>query len=143
MTEPVTGNKRFRFTAKLWRGFTHERNATAEDEELVKGGLTPLVEAGRFGALLMQFPMSFQNTAENRHYVAELQQRFEEFPLVLEVRHRSWADEAVLDFLSELGIGFCNIDQPLVGKALKPAAERTSPFVYVRLHGRNCKNWFR
>lgn len=52
------------------------------------------------------------------------------------------ADESVLDFLSELGIGFCNIDQPLLGKALKPSAERTSPIGYVRLHGRNYQNWF-
>jgi uncharacterized protein YecE (DUF72 family) len=58
------------------------------------------------------------------------------------VRHISWADESVLDFLAELGIGFCNIDQPLLGRALKPSAERTSPIGYVRLHGRNYQNWF-
>jgi uncharacterized protein YecE (DUF72 family) len=108
----------------------------------VKKGLVPLVEARRFGALLMQFPISFQNTAENRQYVADLERRFGEFPLVLEVRHRSWADESVLDLLSELGIGFCNIDQPLLGKALRPSAERTSSIGYVRLHGRNYQNWF-
>jgi uncharacterized protein YecE (DUF72 family) len=115
---------RFRFTAKLWRGFTHERNATAEDEKLVKDGMAPLAEADRLGAILMQFPISFQNTPDNRQYVAQLQRKFGEYPLVIEVRHRSWADESVLDFLSELGIGFCNIDQPLLGKALKPSAER-------------------
>ena len=27
---------RFRFTAKLWRGFTHERNATAADEQRIQ-----------------------------------------------------------------------------------------------------------
>ena len=41
-TEQVAGNKRFRFTAKLWRGFTHERSTTAEDEKLAKNGLTPV-----------------------------------------------------------------------------------------------------
>ena len=30
--ERVSANPRFRFTAKLWRGFTHERNATRQDE---------------------------------------------------------------------------------------------------------------
>jgi uncharacterized protein YecE (DUF72 family) len=141
-TEQVTGNGRFRFAAKLWRGFTHERHATAEDEKLVKDGLAPLVEADRFGALLMQFPISFQNTPDNRQYVTQLEHRFREFPLVVEVGHSSWADESVLEFLAELGIGFCNVDQPLLGKALKPSAERTSPVGYVRLHGRNYKNWF-
>lgn len=140
--EHVTNNPRFRFTAKLWRGFTHEKNATADDERLVKDGLIPLVEEARFGALLMQFPISFQNTTESRQYVADLQRRFREFPLVIEVRHRSWADEAVLEMFAELGIGFCNIDQPLLGKALKPSAERTSAIGYVRLHGRNYQNWF-
>jgi uncharacterized protein YecE (DUF72 family) len=140
--EHVEGNPRFRFTAKLWRGFTHERNATEKDEKLVRDGMDPLVEAGRLGAVLMQFPISFQNTPENRAYVVELHRRFGEYPLVLEVRHSSWGDQTTLEMLAELGIGFCNIDQPLLGKALRPTAEKTSPVGYVRLHGRNYQNWF-
>ena len=80
------------------------------------------------------------SSSANRQYVAELQRKFSEYPLVLEIRHKSWAEESVLDFLSELGVGFCNIDQPLLGKALKSSAERTSPIGYVRLHGRNYQN---
>ena len=79
--EQVKGNRKFRFTAKLWRGFTHERNATADDEKLVKDGMSPLIEAERLGAILMQFPISFQNTPDNRQYVAQLQQKFGEYPL--------------------------------------------------------------
>ncbi len=52
----VEANPRFPFTAKLWRGFTHERNATRQDEKVFKAGLAPLASAGRLGALLMQFP---------------------------------------------------------------------------------------
>jgi uncharacterized protein YecE (DUF72 family) len=140
--EDVERNPRFRFTAKLWRGFTHERNATAEDEKLFREGMDPLMTVGRLGGILMQFPISFKNTPENRAYVVSLYRRFREYPLVLEVRHSSWADEAALDLLAELGIGFCNIDQPLLGKALRPSAETTSPVGYVRLHGRNYQNWF-
>ena len=88
------------------------------------------------------FPISFQNTPENRPHVLGLQRRFGEYPLVLEVRHNSWSVGAVLEMLAELGIGFCNIDQPLLGKALRPTTETTSPVSYVRLHGRNYKNWF-
>src|SRR3954452_17351648 len=65
--DQVKKNPKFRFTAKLWRGFTHERNATAEDEKLSKAGMDPLINAERLGAVLMQFPMSFQNTPEHRH----------------------------------------------------------------------------
>src|SRR5205807_6264107 len=70
--ERVQQNENFRFTAKLWRGFTHDRNATAADEKEFKDGLAPLLEAGRLGALLPQFPWSFRNTDENRTYVARL-----------------------------------------------------------------------
>ena len=110
----MTANPHFRFTAKLWRGFTHERNATADDEKLVKTAMNPLVDAGPVWRAAYTVPEVLQNTIDNREHVAELERRFRELPLVLEVRHRSWADESVLDFLAEIGIGFCNIDQPLL-----------------------------
>ena len=82
--EQVKATPSFRCTAKLWRGFTHERNATAEDEKLVKDGMAPLAEGERLGAILMQSPVSFQNTPDNREYVAQLQRKFAEYPLVIE-----------------------------------------------------------
>ena len=66
----VEKNKLFKFTGKLWQGFTHDRNAGAEDERMFKDGYAPLLEAGRLGAIVMQFPWSFRNTSENRQYVA-------------------------------------------------------------------------
>jgi uncharacterized protein YecE (DUF72 family) len=132
----------FRFTAKLWQGFTHERNATANDEKLFKDGIQPLAEAGRLGAVLLQFPWSFRNEAENRAYLRRLVDRLGEYPLVLEVRHSSWIEPQVLDTLAELGVGLCNIDQPLFHRSVKPSAHATSGIGYVRLHGRNYKEWF-
>ena len=41
-----------------------------------------------------------------------------------------------------LGLGLCNIDQPLFHRSVKPAAHTTSSVGYVRLHGRNYQNWF-
>ena len=132
----------FRFTAKLWRGFTHERNATPEDERLVREGFAPLIASGRMGAILLQFPWSFRYTRESRDYVARLRGRFEDYPLVLEVRHASWNEPGVLDLLEQLGIGLCNIDQPLFKRSIAPGAASTSPIGYIRLHGRNYKAWF-
>jgi uncharacterized protein YecE (DUF72 family) len=109
----IRQNQHFRFTAKLWRGFTHDRNATAADEKEFKDGLAPLLEAGRLGALLLQFPWSFRNTDENRTYVARLHAQFSDYPLVLEVRHASWSEPGTLDLLQQMDIGLCNIDQPL------------------------------
>jgi uncharacterized protein YecE (DUF72 family) len=138
----IEQNPNFRFTAKLWRGFTHERNAGADDERVFKEGMEPLREGGRLGALLLQFPWSFRNSAENREYVARLRDRFGEYPLVLEVRHGSWSEPGVLDFLAQLDMGLCNIDQPVFGKSIEPSALTTSAVGYVRLHGRNYKSWF-
>jgi uncharacterized protein YecE (DUF72 family) len=88
----VSGNKNLRYTAKLWRGFTHERNATPADEAEFKAGTDPLMEANRLGALLRQFPISFKNTPDERTYLVRLHRRFADYPLVLEVRHASWND---------------------------------------------------
>ena len=140
--ERVAENPRFRFTAKLYQAFTHKRNATPQDERDVKDGLAPLIDAGRFGALLLQFPWSFRFDADNRRYLLDLQKRFREYPLVLEVRHASWAQPEVLDLLADLDMGLANIDQPLFKRSIKPGAEVTAPIGYVRLHGRNYKTWF-
>jgi uncharacterized protein YecE (DUF72 family) len=138
----VQQNENFRFTAKLWRGFTHDRTATAADEKEFKEGVTPLLEAGRLGALLLQFPWSFRNTQENREYVTRLRGQFSEYPLVLEVRHASWSEPGTLDMLEQLDLGLCNIDQPLFKRSIKPSAVATSSIGYVRLHGRNYQSWF-
>ena len=138
----VEHNPNFTFTAKLWQGFTHDRNATPQDERMFKQGIEPLVEAKRLGALLLQFPWSFKNTAESREYVTKLCRQFREYPMVIEVRHNSWNKPEILEMLSELGIGFCNIDQPVIGRSIKPTENVTAPVGYVRLHGRNYKEWF-
>src|SRR5688500_17023665 len=56
--ERVSANPRFRFTAKAWRGFTHERKYSAADVDQFLKGIDPLLSAGRLGALLLQFPWS-------------------------------------------------------------------------------------
>ncbi|MFQ5694652.1 MAG: DUF72 domain-containing protein, partial [Terriglobia bacterium] len=99
-------------------------------------------DEGKLGALLAQFPFSFKNVPENRAYLERLAERFRDFPLVIEVRHASWNQLEFYDWLTERGIGFCNIDQPVIGRSLKPSEHATAPVGYVRLHGRNYKEWF-
>ncbi len=138
----VAHNPQFKFSAKLWQRFTHDRNANRADEKTVKEGFEPLLADGRLGALLLQFPWSFRNTKQNRAYVGGLVMMFVEYPLVLEVRHGSWNHPDVFKMLAELGVGFCNIDQPVIGKSIAPSARATAPVGYIRLHGRNYENWF-
>ena len=140
----VLFNPKFRFTAKLYRNFTHERQALTEgDEALFKSGLAPLLENQRLGALLLQFPYSFHNNEENLSYLKGLAERFREYPLVLEVRHASWDRASFYQFLRDGGIGFCNVDQPQVSYSIGPTKKVTGKVGYLRLHGRNVKEWFR
>lgn len=46
----------FTFTAKLWQGFTHGRNATPDDERAFKEGIAPLAETGRREHCCCSFP---------------------------------------------------------------------------------------
>lgn len=140
----VAEAKDFMFTAKIHRVFTHERGkATAEDEKQVREGMDTLAKAGKLGAVLLQFPWSFKNTDDDRLYLAKLLDRFKDYPLVLEIRHSSWNNPQIYEWLEELAVGICNVDQPLFAKSIKPAGLATSQVGYVRLHGRNCQDWFR
>ena len=139
----ASANPNFRFTLKLFQGFTHDRNASVEDERGFKDALVPLVDAGVMGGLLLQFPWSFKNEPESRSYLNELFDRFDAYPLVLEVRHASWNDRELYQLLERRAVGFCNIDQPLIGRSIAPTDKATGPVGYVRLHGRNYQDWFR
>jgi uncharacterized protein YecE (DUF72 family) len=147
-------NPDFVFTAKLHRSFTHSPLAVMEptsaasirpndkDEPLAREGLDSLASEGKLGALLIQFPVSFKNTSLNREYLEQLLRQFIEYPRVVEVRHESWNNpETLADFMRH-NIGFCNIDQPLLGRSLASTEHVTSGVGYVRLHGRNYEHWF-
>ena len=140
----VAAARDFMFTAKLHRVFTHQRGkATWADEQEVRAGVDALRSTGKLGALLLQFPWSFKNTDDERVYLAKLLENFKDYPLVLEIRHSSWNNPQIYEWLEGLGVGICNVDQPLFAKSIKPAGLTTSQIGYVRLHGRNYQDWFR
>jgi uncharacterized protein YecE (DUF72 family) len=146
-------NGKFQFTAKLYQGFTHvprgskppspfALTVTAEEEKLARQGLDSIANEGKLGAVLVQFPVSFKNQDDTRDYLFALIARFKAYRLVLEIRHESWNDPEILGRLAEAGVGFCNIDQPRLGKSIRATEHVTAPVGYVRLHGRNYKEWF-
>jgi uncharacterized protein YecE (DUF72 family) len=140
--ERVAANPSFLFTAKLWQRFTHEPAANAEDERSVRAGFDVLRDAGKLGAVLLQFPFSFHCTPETVAHLTALLQRFADYPLVVELRHSSWQTQDTLQLLREHNAGFCNIDQPVIGNSMTPTAQSTSPIGYVRFHGRRYDTWF-
>jgi uncharacterized protein YecE (DUF72 family) len=138
----VGANPGFLFTAKLWQRFTHEGGASAADVAAARAGFEVLHAAGRLGAVLLQFPFSFHNTPDNRAHLEKLLSLFREYPLVVEVRHSTWNQKEFYEFLHGRGAGFCNIDQPVIGRSLRPSDRATSPVGYIRLHGRRYDTWF-
>jgi len=141
----VGHNRDFKFTAKLWRRFTHERGSawTADEVKAARAAFDVLQDAGRLGAVLLQFPWSFKRDDSADEWLRDLFAAFSGYPLVLEVRHASWNSGDVLAQLTERGVGLVNVDQPLFSRSIKPSAHATSAIAYVRMHGRNYHDWFR
>jgi uncharacterized protein YecE (DUF72 family) len=75
----VSANPRFVFTAKLWQKFTHDPSATPEDDRAVRAGFDVLHNAGKLGAVLLQFPFAFHRTAETTAYLETVLKRFADF----------------------------------------------------------------
>lgn len=143
----VESNPRFRFTARIWQKLVLEKAAASgtgfsqTDIALAKRGMLPLLEAGRLGALLAPFPQSFHYNNDNRDRMFNLLEAFQEFPLVIEVRHQSWHQPAIMAELNRRGVGFANVDQPQIGQALGLTAVAVGRIAYFRFHGRNQEQW--
>jgi uncharacterized protein YecE (DUF72 family) len=142
----------FRFTAKLYQKFTHPRmyeEATGsepdlrrDDFERFKAGLAPLVDAGKLGALLAQFPASFKADDEAFAHLEDLVRQFADYGLAVELRHRSWTDSPdAARLLAESGVAWCIIDEPKFRTSVG-AVPLTSRLGYFRFHGRNAAEWW-
>lgn len=139
----VSTNPDFKFTTKVFRGFTHEKaKLQPADVKAFRAYLDPLMESNRLGAILLQFPWSFKNSEQSTGRLLELFRFFEQYPRALEVRHASFQNEEFNRFLEESNVAFVNVDQPLFSDSVKPADTATGPLAYVRLHGRNYEKWF-
>lgn len=130
----------FLFAVKAFQGLTHEREAP--DFPGFVAALAPLVESGKLGCVLAQFPYSFHPTRENREYLALLRAGFGELPVVVELRNAGWVAEETFDLLRSLALGYCCVDEPQLRGLMPPIAIATGPVAYVRFHGRNAAKWY-
>ncbi len=142
--ESTSGNPNFRFSIKLHRVFSHHRTFCDTDVRLFSDYAGEFHRAGRLSAVLVQFPPSFRYGIDAKAYIKRLRDTFSDLPLVVEVRHGTFAEPEFAEFLSRLALGWAYVDQPYSGSALAlDQAETTSPTAYFSLHGRNVQHRFR
>jgi len=133
----------FFFTAKLHKDFTHDGRIDPDHADRFKKGLDPLHRTGKLRDLLVQFRYDFTATADNRAHLRRIVELFgETYPLVVEVRHRSWQQPEHLDFLRSLNVTLCNLDYPIGPDSFDLPDVLLTRRGYMRLHGRNAEKWF-
>ena len=161
----------FQFAIKLFQKFTHPdmylASAGAKDWTLSLGdvdafreGIAPLVDAGKFAALLVQFPSSFHADITTREYLSWVLEMFAGYPIAVELRHESWFAGGVetAKRLAEGGASLVIADSPeemtsgqemTSGVFLSRSGKKTPDVIssadvisYLRLHGRNFANWW-
>jgi len=140
----------FEFSVKLFQKFTHPATArdtspvTGADVDAFKAGIEPLAAAGRMGALLAQFPSRFHDSPQAREYVHWLMQAFAEYPLAVELRHRSWSDatDETRALLTHGRATWVQIDEPKFESSVSQEMTPDAEVMYVRLHGRNAAQWW-
>jgi len=143
----------FLFAMKLWQKFTHPRmyrDATGQeaiisqaDVDTFKSSIEPLAKSGKLGALLAQFPPSFKNDDYGRQMLGAIARTFGEYPLAVELRHRSWSDdETTAALLRENKMAWVQIDEPKFSTSVAQEVLATADIAYFRFHGRNARDWW-
>ena len=130
----------FLLSVKAYRGLTHERDEPKYAP--FAASLTPLLESGRLGCVLAQFPFSFHACAPNRDFLHGLRDGLSGIPVVVEFRNAGWVTQETQDLLHRLDLGFCCVDEPRLPGLMPPLAVATGRVAYVRFHGRNSARWY-
>jgi uncharacterized protein YecE (DUF72 family) len=107
--------------------------------------LDPLVEAGKLGAILFQFPPWFTIRRSNKQYLLEVANRCSPLRIAVELRHESWFagdnQAETLDFLRKHHLPFVSVDMPQGHKSsIPPVLEATADLAVVRFHGHS-EHW--
>src|SRR6195952_2153786 len=108
--------------------------------------LAPLHEAGKLGAILLQFPQWFPGGKANRQYILECAERCKPYRVSIEFRNHTWMDperqNETLDFLRGYGISYVCVDMPQGhASSIPPVVAATADLAVMRFHGHNEKGW--
>ncbi|MEP7117446.1 MAG: DUF72 domain-containing protein [Acidobacteriota bacterium] len=120
------------------------------DVDEFKSGVEPLTAAGKFGALLAQFPPSFTATPASVDYLGWLLRTFADYAMAIELRHRTWSDRGAdtAALLDAYGAAWVLIDEPKFRFSIRqnwhaPEESPGAALAYARFHGRNAAEWWR
>ncbi|MFD0783945.1 DUF72 domain-containing protein [Micromonospora azadirachtae] len=106
--------------------------------------LDPLVDAGKLGALLFQFPPWFTIKRDNKQYLLEVAKRCAPLRPVYEFRHASWFDgdnrDETLEFLRRHRLPYVCVDMPQGHRSsVPPVLAATADLAVMRFHGHSDK----
>ena len=146
----------FSFAVKLWQKFTHPTKisrgksdehwepATQSDFDQFRAGILPLAEAGKLGALLLQYPAGLHYSQENIEKIESTLRSFYDYPKVVELRHKSWGEKnlEIKALLMESRASGVLIDEPKFATSIRQPAAAVGEIFYFRAHGRNAKAWW-
>jgi len=132
----------FLFVIKANQRMTHEQRENGEVFTAFRKLLTPLIDRGKMGCVLAQFPYSFRFNRKNQGYLEVFRERLRDLPITIEFRNAQWLRPEVFDWLRRNELGFCCVDEPQLPNLLPPVAEATTNVAYVRFHGRNKEKWW-
>ena len=139
----------FLFAVKLYQKFTHpdmylardgvsDWDLSRDDFDLFRAGIDPIAAAGRLAAVLIQFPESFHADDDARGYLDWLLEALAEYPLAVELRHKSWDAEGTVDLLGGYGATRVLADEPFkplkkdVGSVFRDLPKNTPDVFFVR-----------
>lgn len=129
--------KSFRFGVKMHRDITHVQRLTQVGP--IQEFLCEVSALGdKLGPVLIQLPPKL-SWSEAHGDVLEAVREVYGGSIVLEPRHPSWADSAVLGRLKRIRIGVVAADPPLIVPAVEPLGEPS--LAYFRLHGNPRMYW--
>ena len=106
--------------------------------------LEPLREAGKLGAILLQFPPWFPIGRANKDYILACARRAAPRRVCVEFRNHTWMtednQEESLGFLREHDLPYVCVDMPQgYPSSIPPVLAATSDLAVVRLHGHSDK----
>jgi uncharacterized protein YecE (DUF72 family) len=106
--------------------------------------LEPLRQAGKLGAILLQFPPWFPIGRANKQYIVGCAERVAPRRVCVEFRNHTWMTEdnqkETLDFLSAHRLPYVCVDEPQgYPNSIPPVLAATSDLAVVRLHGHSDK----